>query len=339
MKIRSLICRFTLLMLMSLVAVVPVVAAGTEDTVKAIPGIEIKTSVDKAEVYVGDLVKYQVTIVHDPAIKMIPPPLGANLGAFDVKDYQADVETKLPDGRIQNLTTFVLSTFTTGDYIIPGVPLIFILADSTRKVMFADPVPIKIKSLLENAGDSVDIKPLKAPHEFKRNLTPYFVIAGIFLLLIAAALLFLRLRKRAGLAEFVDNRPAWEIGFEKLALLREKRLLDQDKPKLYYIELTEIIRWFLGRVYGITVLDMTTDEFLEHFRQMDLPEDLYDRTTSFLRFGDLVKFAKQEVVRARADGDFDIAHGIIELVRVDQTARLAALAAQTPSQPVSEGQA
>jgi hypothetical protein len=322
-------------------ALVPVasVSAETEDTVKSIPGIEIKTSVDKAEVYIGDMVKYQVTIVHDPAIKMIPPPLGANLGAFDVKDYQADVETKLPDGRIQNLTTFVLSTFTTGDYIIPGVPLVFMLADSTRKVMFADPVPIKIKSLLENAGDSVDIKPLKAPHEFKRNLTPYFVIGGIFLLLIAAALIFLRLRKKSGLAEFVDSRPAWEIGFEKLALLREKRLLDQDKPKLYYIELTEIIRWFLGRVYKVTVLDMTTDEFLEQFREMDLPSELYDRTSSFLRFGDLVKFAKQEVIRARADGDFDVAHGIIELVRVEQTAKLATAATETPNQPVAEGQA
>src|SRR5512138_714655 len=94
-------------------------AQSPADTVQAIPGMEIKTSVDKAEVYIGDLITYKVTITHDSSITLVPPPLGANLGAFDVKDYQADIETKLDGGRVQNQTTFVLSTFTTGDYIIP----------------------------------------------------------------------------------------------------------------------------------------------------------------------------------------------------------------------------
>jgi hypothetical protein len=318
-------CRLLIFALAVIAAVASARAADRADTVKSLPGIEIKTSVDKAEVYVGDMIKYEIAIVHDASIRLVPPPLGANLGAFDVKDYQADIQSKLKDGRTQSLTTFSLSTFTTGDYIIPGVPIIFLMPDSTRKVMFADEVPIKVKSLLENAGDSVDIKPLKAPHEFKRDYTPYFVIAGIFVLLILAALWLLKWRKKGQAQEQIDTRPAWEIGFEKLALLREKRLLEQDKTKLYYIELTEVVRWFLGRVYGITVLDMTTDEFLAQFRELELPAELFDRTASFLRYGDLVKFAKFIPDRSRADADFDVAHAIIELVRADQVAKLAAM--------------
>ena len=53
--------------------------------------IEIKTSVDLAEAYIGDLITYTMTITYDSTIELVPPPLGANLGAFDVKDYQADV--------------------------------------------------------------------------------------------------------------------------------------------------------------------------------------------------------------------------------------------------------
>ncbi len=288
--------------------------------------------------YVGDLIKYQVTITHDPKIALIPPPLGANLGSFDVKDYQADVETKLKDGRIQNQTTFTLSTFTTGDYIIPPVPIVFQMPDSTRKVMLADPVPIKVKSLLANNGDSTDIKPLKAPYQFKRDLTLYFVLGGFFLLLIAVALYFLRFRKRAEAQERVDLRPAWEIAFERLALLKEKRLLDAEKFKMFYIDLTEIVRWFLGRMYEITVLDMTTDEFLARFREMSLPEGLYDQTAAFLRHADLVKFAKYVPERARSESEFTTAHDIIEAVRAEhERQKLALAAAPDQAQPTSVG--
>ncbi|MGH8016577.1 MAG: hypothetical protein ACREBV_10320, partial [Candidatus Zixiibacteriota bacterium] len=95
------------------------------DTVKSITGIQIETSVDKAEVYIGDLVNYSITVTYDSTIELLPPPLGANLGAFDVKDYETDVTTKIPDGRLKSQSHFVLSTFTTGDYIIPPVPMAF----------------------------------------------------------------------------------------------------------------------------------------------------------------------------------------------------------------------
>jgi hypothetical protein len=307
--------------------------ADSPDTVKSIPGIEIKTSVDRAEMYVGDLVKYQVTISHDPSIALVPPPLGANLGAFDVKDYQADVETKLPDGRVQNQTTFVLSTFTTGDYIIPPVPIIFQMKDGSRKIMMAEPVPIKVKSLLENSSDSVDIKPLKNPYEFRRNLTIYFLLGGLFVLLILAALVILRRRKMRTGGENVDLRPAWEIAFERLALLRERRFLDDGKVKLYYIELSEIIRWFLGRMHGITVLDMTTDEFLGQFKELTLPEGLFDLTSAFLRHADLVKFAKYVPDRERSEAEFSVAHDIIERARAEEERRQQAILASAPARP------
>ena len=75
------------------------------DTVLSIPGIEMETSIDKGEAYIGDLVTYEVKIIYDSTYELIPPPLGANLGAFDVKDYNPDIESRLDDGRIQSVTT------------------------------------------------------------------------------------------------------------------------------------------------------------------------------------------------------------------------------------------
>lgn len=315
--------RITLFILISTLTSAFLLAAREgADTVKSIPGIEIKSSVDIAEAYIGDPITYQITITHDPSIELLPPPIGANLGAFDVKDYHADVETKLKDGRVQNQTTFILSTFTTGNYIIPPLPVQFVMPDSTRKVMLAEGVPIKIKSLLESASDSADVHPLKGPYQFKRNLTPYYIWGGIILALIAVgAYIWWRLRNKKPASEPVDLRPPWEIAFEKLAMLKEKRLLQEGKHKEFYIELTEIVRSYLGRVYTITVLDMTTSEFLDEFEEMELPEGLFEQTSKFLHHADLVKFAKYIPEPERSGIEYQTAHDLVESVRSDYVHR------------------
>ena len=316
------------------------VAQPVPDTVRSLPGIQITTSVDKAEVYIGDLITYEVSIIHDSSITLVPPPLGANLGAFDVKDYDPDKEKKLDGGKVQSTTTFVLSTFTTGDYIIPPVPIVFQMPDKSAKVMLAEAVPIKVKSLIENAGDSVDIRPVKDPYEFKRNFVPYYIASAALLLLLAGALVWWRMRKREAAAELIDTRPPWEIAYEKLALLQTSPLLLDARYKEFYIELTEIVRGFLGRVHKINVLDMTTEEFLDQFREMTLPEGLYEQSSGLLKHADLVKFAKYVPERTRADADFETAHAIVNLVRTEEERRQQTeirIAGETPQSPVPTG--
>jgi len=289
------------------------------DTVKSLKGIEIKTSVDRAEVYIGDLITYQLTIIHDSAIELVPPPLGANLGAFDVKDYESDIRSKLLDGRIKSANKFVLTTFTTGDYLIPPIPIMFTMPDSSRKVMLSEAVPIKVKSLLSSGVDSADIRPLKTPYEFKRDLTPYYFWGGVILLALATTgiLIWLRVRKRKRAAPPLDLRPPWEIAFERLALLKRQSYLADGQFKQYYIELTGIAREYIGHMYEINVLDMTTEEFLFHFQQQSTPDGLLENMGRFLQHADLVKFAKLVPEKERTKADFDFVHSMIEQVRLD----------------------
>lgn len=320
-----------------LLTAVPVSAQNAVDTVESLKGLEIETSVDRAEVYIGDLITYQLTIIHDSTIELIPPPLGANLGAFDVKDYQSDIRSKLADGRIKSTSKFVLSTFTTGDYVIPPIPVMFTMPDSSRKVVLSQAVPIKVNSLLAAGADSADIRPLKAPYEFKRGLGSYYLWGGLIslVLVIGGILIWLRLRKKKRVAAPLDLRPAWEIAFERLALLKQQGLDAEGRYKQYYIELTEIAREYLGRMYDINVLDMTTEEFLLLFKEQQLPPGLHEDIGRFLRHADLVKFAKFVPEKERTESDFDYVHTMVEQVRVDFERRQM-IAANVP-EPVSKG--
>ncbi|MEW5795479.1 MAG: hypothetical protein AB1772_03875 [Candidatus Zixiibacteriota bacterium] len=329
--------------------VTPVLAQEPADTVASVAGVEITTSVDRAESYIGDLITYTLTITYDSIYQLIPPPLGANLGAFDVKDYKPDIETKLDGGRLRSETIFTLSTYTTGDYVIPPLPVLFILPDSSRKVMLAEPVPIKILSLLEQArGDTLDIKPLKPQYEFPPDYTKYYIYGGLgaLVLLIAAALLGWWLWKRQRIKKALDLRPPWEIAFEKLAFLKvqymDNPIADQLAAKEYYFQLTEIVRAYLGRIYRREVLEMTTEQFLDAFREIELPNQLYEQLRGFLGHADRVKFARLMPERERVENDFITAHDVIEIVRADyerrQVAEVHTPPANTPQPPTAEEQ-
>ncbi|MFH1373017.1 MAG: hypothetical protein ABII79_04400 [bacterium] len=315
-----------LVWLVSAVILVFTITAGaqdTADTVTSLPGIEIQTSVDRADVYIGDLITYRLTAIHDSTVELVPPPLGANLGAFDVKDYRSDIRSTLPDGRLQNINEFVLSTFTTGDYVIPPIPVMFILPDSSRKVVLSEGVPIKVNSLLADGTDSADIKPLKPPYVFARGLTWYYIWGGLALvvLIAVASLLWWRRRRRPHTEAPVDLRPPWEIAFELLALLKQKSLVADGAFKQYYIELTELARDFLGQIYEINVLDMTTEEFLFRFTQEQPAPDLHEDISRFLHHADLVKFARLIPPAERADSDFEYVHGMVERLRLERQHR------------------
>jgi hypothetical protein len=334
--------RATYLIVAALVGWSPLAVAAQDvsDTVKSLPGIEITTSVDSATVYIGDLITYSISITRDSSYQLVPPPLGANLGAFDVKDYQPDVESRLDDGRVKSETIFKLSTFTTGDYIIPPVPVTFILKDGSRRVLLAEAVPIKVQSLLLNTDDSVDIHANKPQHEFVRSYAAYYLWGGILLFLVAANLLiwwWIRKRKRA--MESADRRAPWEVAFERLARLEQEGWPAEGKFKEYYFELTELAREYLGRMYSADVLEMTTEEFLEYFRIVELPAGMFDSCSGLLRHADLVKFAKYVPEAGRCHADFQAVRALVEEVRVDYERKRAAeiAAAQTPPAPIRVG--
>jgi len=311
-----------LLLLLAIAAMGPIASsslAQTADTVRSLPGIEVQTSVVPGEMYVGDRVEYKLTVVYDSTYELIPPPIGVNLGQFEVKDYDADKITRLDDGRIQSENRFIISTFTTGDYFVPPVPVTFNLPDGTRKTLLAEAVPLKVKSLLEELGDSsqTEMRPLKPQAELEPDLTEYYAY-GTGGALVTAVVIFLLLRwlRRRGKRELVDNRTPWERAFEGLAHLEQSDLLREGEVKEYYVELSEILRRYVARVYEIHVLEMTTSEFTQAFGEGTMPPTPYERCRVFLTQADLVKFAKFVPSRGVAESDLHVVHDVVEQIRV-----------------------
>ncbi len=292
------------------------------DTVSALPGVEVRTSVDPPSAYIGDPITYVVTITYDSTYELIPPPLGANLGAFDVKDYNADYDSVLADGRRLNETRFILTTFTTGDYIIPPVPITFKRADGSRSIFFSEPVPITIISLLANVTDTPDIRPLK-PLVVVPNQTWYWwTIAGGALLILAAILFFLFRKKQQ--KEFVDSRTPWEVAYSDLAQLEQQSLIAEQKYREFYGQMTDLSRQYLGALYHSNIPDMTTDEIVDWLNHAPRLEKWREDISIFFKSADLYKFAKVVPGTDRPMADFTFVHGLIGELRDEHLSFLAA---------------
>jgi hypothetical protein len=281
--------------------------------------IEITASVDKQTAYIGDIIDYAITITYDSTLRLTPPAVGANLGGFDVKDYDVGDEKILDDGRRQQVIRFNIRTFTTGEYVIPPLPIEYTFPDSTKKYITADPIKIEIKSLLGEgaAADTLQLRPLKKQVSLAGDRTKLILSIVAAALVIIAVIVYVILRRRRTKPgeEYVDPRPAWEIAFADLAMLKERGLPAKGEIKLFYIELSDIFRRYLDRKFDFAAIDMTTEEINDTLTFLTMNDNIRNEVISFLEHADLVKFAKYIPPVERPGQDWETAYGLVEKTR------------------------
>lgn len=277
--------------------------------------IEVTASVDKQTAYIGDLINYTITITYDSTLLLTPPPAGANLGGFDVRDYEIGEEERLDDGRLRQQLEFVLRTFTTGEYVIPPLPIEYMTPDSTKKIIGADPIKIDIKSVLAEgaSADTLELKPLKEQASLAgRSLTIWLVLGAALLIAGGAVAFYLFRRRKPGAAEeYVDPRPAWEIAYASLALLKGQDLPEAGEVKRFYFELSEIMKTYLGRKFDINAVDMTTLEIGDAMNEFGLESDIHRDLMAFFEHADLVKFAKYIPPDERPEEDWTATYEMV----------------------------
>jgi len=304
---------FVPVMAFVLMSLFPCMAAGGDQL------IEVTASVDKQTAYIGDIIDYMITITYDSTFQLTPPAVGANLGGFDVKDYDVGNEKILDDGRRRQIIRFNIRTFTTGEYVIPPLPIEYMLPDSTKKIITADPIKIEIKSLLGEgaAADTLQLRPLKKQVSLAGNRTKLILSIVAAVLVIVAVIIYVILRRRRAKhgEEYVDPRPAWEIAYADLAMLKERGLTAKGEIKLFYVELSDIFRRYLERKFDFAAVDMTTEEINDTLTLLTMNDDIRNDVISFLEHADLIKFAKYIPPVERPNQDWETAYGLVEKTR------------------------
>jgi len=280
-------------------------------------GVSVHSGVDRSAITVGDPILYTLTIRRGEQDTVDAPSMGLHLGQFEIRDYRRLDARRTKEGWVEETTEYVITAYKTGDYEIPPVTVHFVTAGGDTGRVQSESVAIQIESVKPSeAKDILDIKP---PVTIAGGIPLWAAIIGGAALMGAGVGVFLYLRHRRRSAEFgpAFEEPIDELGeFDKIAALG---LLERGQHKQHYVLLSEALRRYIERRYGIDAMERTTCEIVEAFRDAVVEEEHLVQIEDFLSECDLVKFAKYIPPMEVMAGAVDRAKGIVETTQAPAT--------------------
>ncbi len=217
---------------------------------------------------------------------------------------QTEISTLIPDSsdmfRFVQTKTLYITSFDSGYWVMP--PFKFIVNGDTTGI-FTEALLLQVNTI--PVDTTLDIKDIKVPYEEDYSWIDWlkdnkYVALGIFLgihvllLIIYFIVKYFNKVKPPVVVVEAPKIPAHILAFEKLDKLKQEKLWQEGKLKLYHITLSEIIREYIENRFKIQALEQTTDEILFGFRNLAIDDESKAKLKQVLILSDLVKFAKEQ---------------------------------------------
>jgi len=260
--------------------------------------VKVTSVFDSARIYIGDQIKFTVTVDQPDGLKLSIPAFKDTL----IKNIEIlsgpGVDSSRQNGRLRIIQKYLVTSFDSGRYQVPPV-FAELKNENGLKRFYSDYSLLEVIRIRIAPPDTATkifdiVKPYRAPIT-AGEILPWVLIAAIISALVWLAFRYIRkLKKSTGEIETVIiPDPAHIIAFRELEKLREEKLWQKGEVKLYYTRLTEILRQYLENRFSVFSLEMTTSETLDALVKTGFKKDgSYTQLKGILTNADLVKFAK-----------------------------------------------
>lgn len=263
--------------------------------------VEISSSVDKAKVTTGDIIRFTVTLNLAPGVELELPEIGSTIEGFRVVDF--GVEKSNEDGRSLVSRWYKLQADLIGSYILPAIKV-----EHQGKSYATSEIFVEVASVLgkdKDAEGPKDIRDIKDILILPRTLSLLSWLIIALIVLAGSLVLFLRYRKKRKQKEEAADIPVHTRVIHELENLKQAGYLGKD-DKLFHFQLSGIIREYVEDMWGLTATDMTFEEIRSNIDSLTLPEDkLKSDLLEVLRKGDLVKFTDTQLSLDESQSLFD----------------------------------
>lgn len=253
---------------------------------------------EPAEVVVGDhldlVLDVEAAEGYEVAFPEITPEF-AN-GYLELLEEAAVEERMAERGKIGLRKRYRLIAFEEGNFSIDSVGVLYAREGVVDSAFVGSPLSLLVQTI---PADSTleSIHDIKAPMDAPVMLEEFggYVLYSLFGLAVLASLIYMftRLRRKTKEEKIeLPKEPAHVIAIRALEELHNRKLWQNHKYKEYYTILSDILREYLFRRYGVAAMEMTTDEIVVALRELVLTDKQRGDVAELLRESDLVKFAK-----------------------------------------------
>jgi hypothetical protein len=283
--------------------------------------VTVALHVDRASISIAERLNLTLEARADENYRVELPSLGKKLDPFGIVDYRASEPELIGNNKKRQSRSYVLEPFLSGDYKIPPMTVKFWKEGEEKEshTVETEEVTIKVVSLLPEDAKNLTIHDVTGPADLPRRVQPWAIgaIVGTFLLgATGIALIWAARRKRVGLEK---REPPHAIALREIQELVAENLAQRGLIKLFYQRLSEIIRRYIERRFGLHAPEQTTEEFLEGLRNdRTLDKQYRPLLEGFLKHCDLVKFAEHQPQLPEIQQAFDSCKSFILGTRVEE---------------------
>jgi len=256
----------------------------------------IDAKIEQADILIGEQTVVHLTVTVDNG-KMVywPIPLDTLMRGVEVLAVSKPDTTLIDNNRLVINQDVLITSFDEELYLLP--PFMVIDAGDT---IYSNQVALKVSTIQVNADapdDFFDIKDIWKPPFVLADYYP--LILGILLIIIIIFVIWYlikRFRNRPAIVPLPKHDPKippHEIAIKELNEIKQQKLWQQGRSKEYYTLITETLRRYIFRRYGINAMEMTSYEILELIQKEYYDtQSVYDTLKQILQLADFVKFAK-----------------------------------------------
>lgn len=285
------------------------------------PSVSVTSSLDSAYILMGKQTAMHLQVVQDAGVPgewIETEARNLTPEVYVIKATEADT-TDLGNNRLQIERDLIIQAFDSGLYTLP--PLNYVVSSDTFKTsplaLKVIPVDIDTMTSIHGYAGTVSI-PRKFWDYFPDFIADYWIWYVIALVIAGGITAYLLLRKKNIKAVFTPAEkpiPPYEAAMAQLERLRLRKLCERGQEKEFYTELTDILRVYLQRRFGINAMEMTTTQIKRAVRDNDTTRNSTERMARILEMADFVKFAKVRPLPEDNTSSFNSAVAFIEDTR------------------------
>ena len=257
--------------------------------------VTVRASIDSLQLLVGEQTKIHLEVSMDADRKLRLPVIKDTLvRGVEVLDIAKPDTQKLNDDKRWLIRQdYTVTSFDSALYYLP--PLEVMVDDKEYR---SESLALKVYSIpVDTLHPDQFFGPktiVEVPLQWQD--IDSMVYSLILMLLFGAGCVFLivRLKNNKPIIKIIKIEPKFPPHQEAMKHIEEikaNKNMQREDPKLYYTELTDVIRTYIAERFGFNAMEMTSAEIIEQLLQVKDKDSLKDLKYLF-ETADLVKFAK-----------------------------------------------
>ncbi len=261
----------------------------------------VRAAVDSTTIMQGNKTVLRVTVVKDKAQagRLIVPP-DSIINDVDIVGERKVTKADVGNGRTQETYEIPIQPFSPGAFVLPGLK--YVVDNDT---IVGNSVSIKVlEADVSKMQDLYEYKTVANPDKKFWDFLPdmdqlkwlWWVLGAIVALALIALGIVMYQRWKVGkpILPFIAQKPLlppYDEAQEAFSALRKSNPLAHGDAKGYYTRLTDIVRRYIWRQFGIGAMEMTSSQIMDAVENDGKLNDT-DSLQYLLETADFVKFAK-----------------------------------------------